>query len=63
MFCMLVYIYLHLTPAMNLALDANILLKMKQLTTPDLLIYRSIYRQIMFLSLVALGRENIDIGE
>lgn len=57
-------IYLHITPAMNIALNADRQLKLKQLTTLDfLLILRSIYRQILFLSLVALGRENIDVGE
>lgn len=63
--CLFLFIiYLHITPAMNIALNADRQLKLKQLTTLDfLLILRSIYRQILFLSLVALGRENIDVGE
>lgn len=33
------------------------------LPSADLVCFRSVYREILFLSLVALGRENIDIGE
>lgn len=63
LFIALFFIYVHLTHAMDIALDAGVLLKIKQIPTLDfLLICRSIYRQILFLSIVALGRENIDIG-
>lgn len=41
----------------------SVLTSVESLIPLSFVSFRSVYREILFLSLVALGRENIDIGE
>lgn len=68
MFFLLLSLYFSISFRDIPAMFLNIYIHIVSVNTCDLchlcfLSLRSIYREILFLSLVALGRENIDVGE